>query len=75
MTYPRLPLRWVFAAFAAVGIVGAVTRIAFDGGGDRAAAALAHGLFVWLLFGVLSPIALEAARRFPLRREPRRSPC
>lgn len=72
MTYPVLPLRWVLAAFAVAGIVGAVTRIAFEGVGGEpgdAAAALSHGLFVWLLFGVLSPIALAAARRFPLRRE------
>src|SRR5215211_6264367 len=72
MTYPPAPLRYVFAGFAAIGVLGAFAGFALAGAqGHRMnfGGTFVHGLFVWLLFAALSPVALWTARRYPLERE------
>ena len=70
MQYPRVRFPVVVAIFGAVGLASAAANLSSAGAAPsvETAAMIARPLFVWLLFGVLSMLAYECARRFPLDR-------
>jgi DNA-binding LytR/AlgR family response regulator len=74
MQYPAVKPRNVFALFAAISIASGLSQVVFSvirgiplQAGD-VMGMLANATFIWMLFGALSLIAIEAARRFPIEK-------